>query len=70
MLRQAAEFSRQQRVRLPLVTLEPTEDGVYRIMEEPSDEPALAEPDDDTVGVPDDNRQVVFLDSRKLFRAN
>lgn len=42
MLREAAEFSRQQRVRLPLVTLEPTEDGVYRIMEEPSDEPVLA----------------------------
>jgi hypothetical protein len=54
---------------VPLVILEPVEDGIYRIAEELSDEPGQPEPGDNAVGVPDDNRQVVFLDSRTLFHA-
>jgi hypothetical protein len=54
---------------MPLVTLEPFEDGTYRIAEELSDEPGRPEPGDDTGSVPDDNRQVVFLGSSTLFRA-
>jgi hypothetical protein len=70
MLREAADFPRRQRDRtVPLVTLEPTEDGVYQITEELHDEPGQPEPGDDAVGVPDDNRQVVFLDSMTLFHA-
>jgi hypothetical protein len=70
MLRQAADFPRRQRDgTVPLVTIEPAEDGVYLIAEELSDEPAQPEPGDDAVGVPDDNRQVVFLDSSTLFHA-
>jgi hypothetical protein len=69
MLRQAADFARLQRGgTVPLVTLEPVEDGIYRIAEEAADEPGRPEPDGATGGIPDDNRQVVFLDSRKLFR--
>jgi hypothetical protein len=70
MLRQAANYPRPERDgNLPLVILEPVEDGVYRIAEELSDEQAQLEPDDDVAGIPDDNRQVVFLDSKTLFRA-
>jgi hypothetical protein len=69
MLRQAADFPGQQEDgTMPLVTLGPAEDGNYRIVEELSDEPGQLGPDDGTVGVRDDNRQVVFLDSRRLFR--
>jgi hypothetical protein len=38
-------------------------------MGELTDEQAQPEPGDDAVGVPDDNRQSVFLDARTLFRA-
>jgi hypothetical protein len=51
------------------VILEPVGDGLYRITGELSDEQAQPEPGDDAVGVPDDNRQSVFLDARTLFRA-
>lgn len=68
MLRQAADFPGRRYGTVPLLTLEPVEDGVYRVTDELS-KPALPEPSDDAVGVPDDNRQVVFLDSRTLFRA-
>jgi hypothetical protein len=69
MLRQAADFPRRERNgTVPLVTLEPVADGVYRIAEELSDEPDQPEPGNDAIGAPDDNRQVVFLDSRTLFR--
>jgi hypothetical protein len=54
---------------LPLVILEPVQDGLYQITEELSGEQASPEPDDDGVGVPDNNRQLVFLDSRTLFPA-
>jgi hypothetical protein len=69
-LRQAADFPVQGRDRnVPLVVLEPVEDGVYRIAEELSDELVQPEPGDDTSGAPDDNRQIVFLDFRLLFHA-
>ena len=68
MRRQAADYPRPGRDgNLPLVILEPVEDGLYRITGEPPDEQAQPEPGDE-VGVPDDNRQVVFLDAGTLFR--
>ena len=70
MLRQAADYPPPGRDgNLPLVILEPVGDGLYRITGELSDEQAQPEPGDDAVGVPDDNRQSVFLDARTLFRA-
>jgi hypothetical protein len=70
MLRQAADLPRLQRDEAgPLVTLEPAEDGTYRIAEELSEEPDRPEPGDGTDSAPDDNRQVVFLSHRTLFRA-
>lgn len=68
-IRYDEDFPGQRYRTVPLVTLEPVEDGVYRITEEFSDEPGKQEPSDDAVSVPDDNRQVVFLDSRTLFHA-
>jgi hypothetical protein len=70
MLRQAADYLPPGRDgNLPLVILEPVGDGLYRITGELSDEQAQPEPGDDAVDVPDDNRQVVFLGARTLFRA-
>jgi hypothetical protein len=70
MLRQAADFPGQRRDdSVPFVTLEPVEDGVYRVTGELSDELGQPEPGDDAIGVPDDSRQVVFLDSRTLFHS-
>jgi hypothetical protein len=70
MLREAANHPDPERTGdLPFVTLEPVEDGVYRIAEEFADEPAQPEPDDDVASIFDDNRQVVFLDSRMLFHS-
>jgi hypothetical protein len=69
MLRETRDLSGRRRDRnLPLVTLEPVEDGVYRIAEDPIDDPSRSGPDDDASNMPDDNRQVVFLDSKALFR--
>ena len=68
LLRESANMAEGELRRLPVATFEPDEEGIYRIMEDPSEEqeqqPAT---DDDVSELPDDNRQVVFLDSRALF---
>ena len=70
MLRQAADYPRPGRDENPsLVILEPVEAGLYRITGQLPDEQAEPEPGDDEVGVPDDNRQVVFLGAGTMSRA-
>jgi hypothetical protein len=63
MLRQAADFRDGA---VPLVTLEPVGDGIYRITDDLSDEPGEPEPEDDALEVPEDSRQVVFLNFSTL----
>lgn len=68
-LRQSTDFPLREDDEFPLVTLTPSAEGEYRITDDPSAEQDQPGADDDDAELPDDNRAIIFMDSRTLLRA-